>query len=159
MKSVFCVIGLYIVTVSLAVGAQTPSGMAPRQLSVRVGGFTGPSYSAELKGNVVVCTSSEDPETPRRSSARPSQASWSRLRQVLDRLGVWNWKSAYKDPGTADGTQWSVKIEYADRKLISRGSNSYPTKGGAASSSLQSTEAFSEFTAAISSLVPGCRIR
>ena len=61
----------------------------------------------------------------------PGVADWAAFRAALDRAGAFAWQARYENPLVADGTLWSVEVEYADRSVRASGANRYPGPGGA----------------------------
>ena len=56
------------------------------------------------------------------------QMTWDDLMENLSCVHMGEWKTKYNDPGTLDGTQWSVDIEY-DNEIAPKhywGSNKFP---------------------------------
>jgi len=122
----------------------------PKRLRIGIGGYFGPCYGVTLeKGHLIYTYSARGPSggepkpewpldpklrellglepLPVPDEIQPSPRQWRAFRKALDRIGVWSWKRHYPNPpGFCDGTGWSVKIVYSDKKLLSSGSNSYP---------------------------------
>jgi hypothetical protein len=57
---------------------------------------------------------------------QPSEDQWRQFWQEVDHIGVWSWAPEYTNPNVLDGTQWSLSLSHAGRKLKSDGSNAYP---------------------------------
>jgi hypothetical protein len=118
----------------------------PRRLCISIGGFFGPCYEVTLKKGRLIYTylSSRDScsrelepqlemgEQPEREQLRPSPKQWQNFWGTLDRLNVWCWQRNYSDPAVCDGTNWSAKIVYSDRSLVSSGDNCFPGRDGGA---------------------------
>jgi len=94
-----------------------------------IGGYMGKSYVVEWQDGQLgykVFRGSRKPKPTRKH--KPSDEGWQEFWAGLDRIGVWDWEPNYTEPGTVDGTQWSLEIDYNDRKLKTGGSNAYPGK-------------------------------
>ncbi|MDQ6684744.1 MAG: hypothetical protein M3Z16_06430 [Pseudomonadota bacterium] len=142
-----------------ASGVERPANLiAPEVLEFRIGGFFGSTFELQLTAGAVQCVESQGGRQLFKSQARLSSAQWRALRAELDRLGVWTWRSSYVTFGVKDGTQWSARIQYADRSLSSSGSNSYPDATGKPTSSPDESASFAQFRAALAKLVPGCKL-
>lgn len=131
---------------------------APIELSVQVGGFLRASYSVDLSGGEVTCTTVRAGKVVKTDSGRPKSEDWAKLRASLDTLDIWKWRRSYMDETVLDGTQWSIAIKYSDRSVVSEGSNSYPTQDGLPSATPEQTAAFRSFRGAVASLVDGCKL-
>jgi hypothetical protein len=87
----------------------------------------------------------------------PVPARWRRFRAEMDSIGVWAWRHTYDDCSTIDGGGWALEIQYADRKLDSKGHDAYPGVGG---KPLREAERgrpdnpFPRFCKAVSRLIP-----
>jgi hypothetical protein len=64
---------------------------------------TGTTASYDLHSRQVLCT--------------PDPATWARFWRAIDRIGVWEWKPDYTDPGVIDGEGWHLEIQHAGRSL------------------------------------------
>ncbi len=58
----------------------------------------------------------------------PTPEQWAAFRHALDEQKVWRWKDNYRELSASDPTTWSVKVEYADRSLISAGAAAFPDR-------------------------------
>jgi hypothetical protein len=130
----------------------------PLELAVSVGGFLRTSYSVSLREGTLSCTVVQAAKVVGEVQGEPSEAEWAAFRDGLDTIDVWRWRSDYTDMTVLDGTQWSVSVIYADKKLVSSGSNSYPDESGNPGGSPRQTQAFERLRALVSKLVPGCRL-
>jgi hypothetical protein len=77
---------------------------------------------------------------------------------ALDRLNVWRWQADYPNPpGTCDGTGWSVEIVYADKAIVSHGTNCFPGRAGEAINigTKRKDDTFRKFCQVVSRLVGG----
>lgn len=105
--------------------------MRPSVIEVSIGGFLGASYRVELESDGALLyrhnpkTLTSEPGT-RTRRIRVGDDQWREFRRVMDEVNVWVWKKEYIDPNVADGTQWSLRLEYADASVFSRGSNAFP---------------------------------
>ena len=107
----------------------------PTHFEVSLGGFTGPSYRVELQedGSLLYLHHPHTFTSARGTKKRRitvTDAQWHQFRGALEEVDVWNWKEEYTDPRILDGTQWLLRIQYADAAVYSRGSNSFPPNGG-----------------------------
>lgn len=61
------------------------------------------------------------------SYLEPSESDWIIFWNALDELDIWSWDSLYEPEfPTCGGTQWSVFIEYGERRLRSAGRDAWP---------------------------------
>jgi hypothetical protein len=135
--------------------------LLPKRLYIGIGGYFGSCYSVHLeKGHLTYTHQKEGtrfPETRESVSEKiqPTQKRWQAFRAALDRLNVWCWQEHYLDPGVCDGTQWSLKIAYPDKAVISGGSNSFPGRNGEALSltAQRNEKTFARFCCAVALLV------
>jgi hypothetical protein len=149
-----------ILLLACVVSSATEPPEIPKTFSTDIGGFMGSSYSVELHNGVLTYTSSGfGHSNPKRESFTPTTAQWREFRQALDDLKVWQWRSRYPNNGTADGTQWSVKIIYTDRRLHAHGDNNYPDVGGKPSGSPDPPKSFERYLAAVQQLLGGKNFR
>jgi hypothetical protein len=133
----------------------------PERLHVSIGGHFGTSFSVCLDGGLLTYRRSEMvqsfPETwdSRSVEVQPTEERWQAFRAALDRLGVWNWQDHYLDPEVCDGTGWSAEIAYADKSIVSGGSNCFPDRTGAPISITKAKkgDTFGRFCGAVSALV------
>jgi len=138
----------------------------PNRISISIGGHFGPSFSVELDGvGAVTYTrtkrrkkdplelgSQEEWETQSKQIT-PTQERWSAFRAELDRLNVWAWQPEYFEP-VCDGTSWSVEIVYANKGIVSAGSNCFPGEDGKPISIVdrRKGDTFEQFCRAVSAL-------
>lgn len=128
----------------------------PKRFSAYIGGFTGASYSLELRDEALAYTVSES--GAQNSSLKlitPTPAQWREFRQILDDINVWQWHSGYRSDGVVDGTQWSLDIAYADHAVKTHGDNNYPYITGKPNGQPYPTQAFNRYLAAIKKLTGG----
>lgn len=125
----------------------------PSTMTLYIGGWDGPSYSATLTNGVIVYKEGgggplidEAPE----QVISPRAEQWKQFRSELDTIGIWSWKTHYIDHGVLDGTQWRVEIAYSNRTINVEGSNAYPESSGPEMSPL-----FRRFLNAVSKLLNG----
>jgi hypothetical protein len=111
--------------------ASAGKGMCPRVFEVSIGGFFGASYRVELQPDGTLLyrhnpkTLISEPGT-RTRRVRVGDDQWREFRRLMDEVDVWVWRKDYIDPRVVDGTQWSLRLEYADASVFSRGSNAFP---------------------------------
>lgn len=128
----------------------------PKVFSAGIGGYMGNSYAVEWKDGQLCYKAFGRGYKPKRTKSKepypaPSKADWQEFWDKLDRIGVWDWKTHYSEPGVTDGTSWSVEIDYNGRKLETGGSNAYP---GQSDESGYSPE-FEAFLKAVQKLIGG----
>lgn len=129
---------------------------APEVFTASVGGTEGTSYSVELRDGIIFY--SDHAFDPKASQARikVSAEDWREFRKSLDNLKVWDWRPDYPNPGNIkDGTQWAVTLQFADRKLVSKGDNNYPDASGKPVGKPDCSESFNAFLAAVKKLIGG----
>ena len=130
----------------------------PTALSLSIGGYPGPFYSVTLDANSLLYDADGEGQS-RTERIAPTEKEWTIFRRKLDAIGVWDWRPDYPDPGTCDGTQWSVEIKWGGRSLRSTGSNCSPGPGGEFSDGEEvdgkNDSGFWAFTAAVQDLLSG----
>jgi hypothetical protein len=131
----------------------------PERFKVKIGGDSGPSYSVRLKGADLWYTAWEDDEIADERKITPSAEQWRSFRRDLDSIGVWDWRESYFNPGVADGTQWSVEIEWEGSRIVSAGDNNYPIAGGLPENDFDITPTFERFLEAVRKLIGGLEFR
>jgi hypothetical protein len=135
----------------LAVGTAETNGV-PKILEAHIGGPQGPVFSINLREGVLLYSQERGGAAPVRVT--PTGQQWRQFRRSLDVINVWHWRTNYPNPSfIRDGTQWSLKIQYADRTLATQGDNNFPGLGGTPSGKPETTEAFAAYRAAITNLV------
>lgn len=133
--------------------ASAGKGMRPSVFEVSIGGFFGASYRVELQSDGTLLyrhnpkTLISDPGT-RTRRIRVGDDQWREFRRVMDEVNVWVWRKEYIDPRVVDGTQWNLRLEYADASVFSRGSNAFPEQ-----------QDFERFRAAVVMLLGGREFR
>jgi hypothetical protein len=120
--------------VSKAPGKQLPGGSRPQALHLMIGGFTGPSYWVDLEGDTLtyralrhemVADKPKDVET--KMQMKPTDEQWRQFAKALDEAQVGRWRAYYPAAaGLADGTQWSVALDWPGRSVRSSGPNNFP---------------------------------
>ena len=85
-----------------------------------------PQHSLQLDGTTIVYTTRFGAEIETKRITPPPER-WEAFRKALDRDKVWRWKASYQT-SMKDSTRWLVKIEYADRSLVSNGLGAFPTR-------------------------------
>ncbi|MCP4599862.1 MAG: hypothetical protein GY847_04855 [Proteobacteria bacterium] len=119
----------------------------PTALRARIGGGLSTSYEVALMGKTVVYSRSSRTfsGTPNvTKEINPSNEDWAAFRKAIDKANVWSWKDDYTDPSIMDGTEWSIHLEYEDKKINSSGKNGYPNR-----------DEFDKMSKAVSALVGG----
>ena len=114
----------------------------PTQLLVSIGGYFGRSYTVSLQNSALRYQSFERGAPLADEILVPTDRDWSAFLSALNSAGVWGWSTDYQDPGTMDGTSWSIEISWGERSLVSQGANAFPT-------------AFDDLLEAVSHLVGG----
>jgi len=84
-----------------------------------------------------------------------SESSWQEFRAFVDRIGIWDWKSHYDDLDVIEGAQWTLEINWGEKKLCSSGSNAYPLLESETGSFGGYSKAFSEFLEGLRRLLGG----
>ena len=132
----------------------------PERFTAYIGGFLGASYGIELRAGTLSYTSSDrGRQNTKHARITPTAVEWREFRRTLDDLKVWQWRTDYPNQGTADGTQWSLDIAYADHSVKSRGDNNYPQANGKPNGKPEATETFNRYLVAISKLIGGREFR
>lgn len=136
VKSVSFGWGCVLLGISPTVIAADPPVVSavPERLAASVQGFTGPSYSIELKpGGLVIYLSNPkgflNDAATKRAKFYPDASRWASFRAEMDRAKVWNWKKAYTDSSVLDGTSWTFSAKYGKTEIDSKGRNDYPDAG------------------------------
>ena len=81
---------------------------------------------------------------------------WIDFKTVLNSINAWEWDSSYKDFELCDGTQWELKINYANKRIRPYGSNAYPgTKDDDMIFKCDRTPEFTAFVDTLSLLLGG----
>jgi hypothetical protein len=114
----------------------------PTRLLVSIGGYFGRSYTVSLQTSALRYQSFEEGAPLADELLVPTDRDWRAFLSALDSADVWGWLPDYQDPGTVDGTSWSIEISWGERSLVSQGANAFPT-------------AFDDLLAAVSQLVGG----
>jgi len=157
MKFLLLILGLLAISSNILVAEEVPfPNLTPTQLLVHIGGFGGPNYSVELKGDTVIYQATGAGISREKNvSIHPDQATWSRFLKEINEAKLYRWSKDYPNHGVMDGTQWSITMEIDGRKIYSRGSNNYPTDGNEAkpTNSAENSRSFNLFCEAISHLV------
>lgn len=58
----------------------------------------------------------------------PTTLEWSKFRNKLDEMGVWDWTEDYERCCLVDGYSWELKIEYDDYSIETEGINYGPQR-------------------------------
>lgn len=102
--------------------------MIPSVLEVSIGGYMGPSFRISLDHQEILYSSfTAGFELAREAIITPSDEHWFEFLKTIDHIGVWNWKSEYRNRlEIIDGTQWKLEIQYGDKQISVHGDNAYP---------------------------------
>ena len=134
----------------------------PIQFSAEVGDAFGHRYSVKLHdGELLYLDLGNDHSDAKPITISPTRQQWRNFRTSLDGINVWNWLGSYGPPeGTVvvDGSGWSLKIQYSDKKIVSEGNNFYPD-GDGKSARNNPTATFIGFEDAIEKLIGGREFR
>ena len=94
-----------------------------------IGGFHGPSYYVNIRGDHVLFRSGV--------GFNNLDISWKDIKvekNIIDsfkkeikQIGVWDWESEYVDKNVHDGTSWSVFMKVDGKEKQIHGSNNYPS--------------------------------
>ncbi len=130
---------------------------APTKFRAHIGGFGGGNYVVEMHDDVLTYTArTKERGRPAQTEAViPTAAKWREFRAALDELRIWQWKSDYPTQGALDGTQWSLEVAYADKSLVTQGSNNFPDASGEPTGQPVPTKVFQRYLAAVKSLLGG----
>ena len=100
--------------------------MQPDKLHFEIGGFFGENHKIEWRDGYLWYRHEENPGVrPSEIQITPGSAQWERFWREVEAAGIWQWRPNY-DSEICDGTQWSLEIQYGDRRVSSHGSNAYP---------------------------------
>jgi len=155
MKSWLLLFGMMSCLFLAARADDTPLPDAiPTKLNIYVGGFLGPSYSVELKGDVLIYKYSYEGKNSKTISIKPGKKAWSRFIDEINSVKLFRWSPLYANPNVFDGTHWMVDLEFNTRKIHTQGDNNYPTDGNEtkATNSADPSSTFSHFCRALSQL-------
>lgn len=100
---------------------------APVKFRFVVEQFEGLSFAITWDVDRLLLQESETgyPGYSKKSERSPSQEQWSAFWSSVESLGVWQWRCRYEHIAL-DGTSWTLELDVGDRKVVCRGSNSYP---------------------------------
>jgi hypothetical protein len=134
MKNYFHVFILAMFALACAAVAKGDSnGDRPDKLIASIEGFSGASYRVEL-GDADEAIYLYNPRTftgspgTIRSRIQVDLVRWKSFRKALNDAEVWKWKKEYSEPGTQDGTVWTLSVTYHDTSIETHGNNAYPDK-------------------------------
>jgi hypothetical protein len=145
MKLSVFLVSFMLVMVPVSFAAKSDSFM-PQKFSAYIGGFDGRSYWVTLKGETIIYRASG--VTPKEEKEfRPTQKEWAQFHELINKAGVWNWRSEYKKP-VLDGTQWSLELIVDGKSKRIKGDNDFPAK-----------DSFELFRKAVKVLVNGSEFR
>jgi hypothetical protein len=141
-----------------APGKQLPSGSTPNRLHLYIGGFLGAAYWVDLQGDTLTHrvrrydSEAKGMRETVKEHIRPSAAQRSQFWKALEEARLWQWRPHYPPPpNLADGTQWSVDMEWAGRRIRSTGDKNFP--GG--SSVPPGSGLFEKYLAGVRALLSG----
>jgi len=103
-----------------------PSRQEPDLFLMRVGGFLGSSYSAELKDRRVIYRKTGQGKLLVEKSISVPTGQWQKFWKVVNEIQLEKWARRYDNQAVADGTQWHISIRVNGRTYESGGSNNYP---------------------------------
>ena len=117
-----------------APGKQLPSGVGPQVLHLYIGGFPGSYFWVNLEGDQLIYRARRnvhDEEGFRyvetKKTIKPTAEQWRQFWKALDEAHTWQWRASYPaPPAMADGTQWSVELDWAGRRIGSSGDKNFP---------------------------------
>ena len=105
--------------------------MLPTQLLFTIGGYNNECHEVEWKQGQLWYRRADGAYMWEPSVAiSPTEDEWARFWRAMETAGVWQWQAKYEDPDTDDGTQWSLKLNYHERRIRCEGSNAYPGSPG-----------------------------
>lgn len=119
-----------------------PEDFVPVAFHAYIGGHFGPSYEVKFIPPSKVCYTAFVGGKKKVEEFNIPMGYWAGVRFRLDEARVFQWKNKYRNRGVSDGTQWSLEIEYKDKKKEIWGDNAYPDYGE-----------FKEFLSIVSDLV------
>jgi hypothetical protein len=138
---------LAIVSIAFAQAPLDP----PSKLELRIEGFLGDSYRAEIVPGSSVVVYRHNPDTFTDSGGTKEEKievpkdRWPVFWKHIEEAKVWSWKKRYSvSPNPPDGTVWSVALDWNGRAVRSAGANAYPE-----------AKQFAAFKAAVSELLGG----
>ena len=124
----------------------------PTVLTVIVGGYVGDTYGVHWEDQALFYDHfAHGFDRQGTVELHPSPAQWQRFWATLDRIGVWQWGSSYRDDSILDGPRWYVEIEVGAKRIESYGSNAYPERVEIS----RGQAPFQRFCRAVSRLVGG----
>lgn len=125
----------------------TPDRFYFRTQALETGEYSEVTYS---RGALLFCAGAVFRQSPDRQFQCTADAfAWNRFWQRVEQIGVWNWKSDYRDPNVQNGLKWELEIRYGPRALKTGGQNRYPGNEGPR---LKSESEFGQFLAAVHAL-------
>jgi hypothetical protein len=86
-----------------------------------------PAQSLQLDGTTLVYTTRVGPNVDAQKIT-PTPAQWSAFRRALDAQKVWRWHGNYTKANASDTMTWSLKVEYADRSVVTAGAGAFPDR-------------------------------
>jgi hypothetical protein len=120
--------------------------MFPDRLHFEITGFGRETHEVEWRRGFLWHRQTEEGfSRPIEARLQPDPKQWEAFWRAVEAADVWHWKKEYLSE-VCDGTQWSLKLKIADRKVHCEGSNAYP---GSDDPDYSRSSAFSEFVRAL----------
>lgn len=132
-----------------------PSAAVPTRLRLAIGNGLDGWTRVEIAGDTLVRSQTGPPSPtgpPAPTRVVPTAADWTAFRAALDGAGVWDWQASYVNPNYADGTLWTVEVDYPDRTVRASGSNRYPGPRGAPRDAVGGPSYTAEFDAVLAAV-------
>jgi len=122
----------------------------PQRFTISAGGYPHPSLLVTKRKRILTYDAFPDPSPER--TATPSPQAWQAFWRKMDRIGAWNWAREYINREGRDCLEWSVDIQYGEKRIVSEGANCFPRDDGSHSAGSCRTPAFHEFEKAVREL-------
>ncbi len=124
--------------------------MSTTQLQFSIGGYTGTCHEVEWKqGKLWYRRANGAYQWQADVAITPTEEQWTNFWRAMETAGVWSWQESYDNLTMLDGTQWSLKLKYRERRVRCEGSNAYP---GSADHYYSPTGEFAHFLKALRTL-------
>jgi hypothetical protein len=145
-----------------APGKQLPGGVGPRVLHLYIGGFPGSYFWVNLEGDHLSYRARRNVDDEKgfryvetKKTIKPTAEQWRQFWKVLDEAQAWQWSARYPaPPQMADGTQWSVEMEWDGRRIKSSGDKNFPGKPSP-EAPFGATETFRKLLTGVKALLGG----
>ena len=128
---------------------QEDSTYYPNVFEAEIGGYPGPFFYVAWENGALMYWANRH-ENGTALIIRPKEDEWKLFWNVMEKIGLWEWKESYCDPNVIDGTSWGIHIEYGKRTIKSSGSNAYP-----GTSAHSDSKVFKRFCREVSRLLDG----